>query len=263
MLSGATAPAIRDAVGGRAGYRVMGVVDGAAHRGRRGRRLRRHPARADRRGRSRARGTPARPAADRRRRPRLPAAADHVRAAGARDRVRCSPASTTSPRDVLGRHGRGHDPVRLLRRPGAAAHAGVGGGRRADRQEARLRRRVARPGRRRAARRAGAVGAAGRWSYARDRRWSASGTPAARCSRWRCCPTPRPSTRAGPARTGPASTPACGPPARPSAWRSGPGVFALVLALGGYVSSTDGDVAPARLRAHRDRARLLAAARRR
>ena len=65
----------------------------------------------------------------------------------------------------------------------------------------------------------------------------------ARCSRWRCCPTRRRSTPGAPARTGPASTPACGPPARPSGSRSGPGVFALVLAVGGYRSSTDGDVA--------------------
>ena len=35
MLAGATAPVIRDAVGGRAGYRVMGDRDGARHRGRR------------------------------------------------------------------------------------------------------------------------------------------------------------------------------------------------------------------------------------
>ena len=43
--------------------------------------------------------------------------------------------------------------------------------------------------------------------------------------------------------TGSASTPASGPPARRSAWLSGPGLFALVLAVGGYRSSTDGDVA--------------------
>ena len=43
--------------------------------------------------------------------------------------------------------------------------------------------------------------------------------------------------RAHRARTAPGSTPACGPPARPSAWRSGPAVFAVVLALGGYLSS--------------------------
>ena len=42
----------------------------------------------------------------------------------------------------------------------------------------------------------------------------------------------------------------------------GPGVFALVLALGGYRSSTDGDVAQPDCAAHRDHPRLLAAARR-
>ena len=35
MLAGATAPVIRDAVGGRAGYRVMGVAMARGHRGRR------------------------------------------------------------------------------------------------------------------------------------------------------------------------------------------------------------------------------------
>ena len=90
--------------------------------------------------------------------------------------------------------------------------------------------------------------------------WSASGTPAARSSRWRCCPTRRRSTRGGPAPTGPASTPASGPPARRSASRSGPGVFALVLALGGYRSSHRRRRRPAGLRADRDHARLLGAA---
>ena len=41
----------------------------------------------------------------------------------------------------------------------------------------------------------------------------------------------------------------------------GPAVFAVVLVLGGYVSSEGGDVDPARLGGHRDHPRLLAAAR--
>ena len=40
----------------------------------------------------------------------------------------------------------------------------------------------------------------------------------------------------------------------------GPGAFALVLAIGGYRSSHGRRRGPARLRAHRDRARLLGAA---
>ena len=67
MLAGATAPVIRDAVGGRDGYRVMGVVMAlligvGVVCG-----LRRHPPRADRRGRGRGR-VAARAAADRGRR---------------------------------------------------------------------------------------------------------------------------------------------------------------------------------------------------
>ena len=60
------------------------------------------------------------------------------------------------------------------------------------------------------------------WCSPRSR-WSASATPAARSSRWRCCRTRRPSTRAGRARTGSASTPASGPrrDPRPRA-RTGP-----------------------------------------
>ena len=87
MLAGATAPLIRDAVGGRDGYRVMGVVMAvlivagvvSAYVG-----TRRAPIGARR---CPGPGTPARPAADRRQRPRLPAAADDVRAPGAGDRL--------------------------------------------------------------------------------------------------------------------------------------------------------------------------------
>ena len=52
LLAGATAPVIRDAVGGRDGYRLMGVGDGRGHPRRRRRRVRRHPRRAGRRGRA-------------------------------------------------------------------------------------------------------------------------------------------------------------------------------------------------------------------
>ena len=94
----------------------------------------------------------------------------------------------------------------------------------------------------------------------RDRRWSASGTPAARCSRWRCCPTPPPSTRAGPAsnRAG----------VYTGVWTAGE---TLGLALGPGRLRAGARARrlpvldrrrrrPARLRADRDRARLLAAA---
>ena len=86
MLAGATAPLIRDAVGGRDGYRVMGVVMAA---------LIVVGVSAPTVGTRRAptgtvvpgAGQPARPAADRGRRPRLPAAADDVRAPGAGHRL--------------------------------------------------------------------------------------------------------------------------------------------------------------------------------
>ena len=86
MLAGATAPLIRDAVGGRAGYRVMGVAMAVvivvgvvgAYVGTRHAPVGAVAARA---------GHAARPAADRRGGPRLPAAAHHVRGAGARHRL--------------------------------------------------------------------------------------------------------------------------------------------------------------------------------
>ena len=115
----------------------MGVVDGAGHRGRRRRRVRRHPPRADRRGRSRAPGRCATSCGSSAGARDFRLLLDHLRRCRRWRPAACSPASTTSPRDVLGQHGRVDDPVRLLRRPGAAADAGVGGGRRAGRQEAR------------------------------------------------------------------------------------------------------------------------------
>ena len=70
---------------------------------------------------------------------------------------------------------------------------------------------------------------------------SVSGTPGRRCSRCRCCPTPPPWTPPARARTARASSPVSGRPVRPSAWPSVPGCSPLVLALGGYVSSTGAD----------------------
>ncbi len=96
MLAGATAPLIRDAVGGRAGYRVMGVAMAliivvgvvSAYVG-----TRRAPVGASQPG----AGHAARPAADRRRRARLPAAADHASSCRRSPPAACSPASTTWP----------------------------------------------------------------------------------------------------------------------------------------------------------------------
>ena len=259
MVAGASAPLIRDAVGGRDGYRAMGLAMAAvilvgvvaAYRG-----TRDAPVRA----------VAAGPGSLR----------DQLRiVAGAPDfrlllttfvlqalATGCMLAGVDYlAGDVLGRSGAATilfvcfvGPALLLTPLWSALGP-------ADRQEARLRRLVAR---------------ARRWALrsppppARPpTAWSSppspssgSGTPAARCSRWRCCPTPPPSTPGAPARTGPASTPASGPPARPSGWPSGPGVFALVLAFGSYRSGTDRRPRPARLGADRDHPRLLAAARR-
>ena len=157
MLAGATAPVIRDAVGGRAGYRVMGlamalvIVIGvvAAYRG-----TRHAPVGAVEAG----PGHAARPAPDRRRRARLPAAAGHLRGAGARHRLHARGRRLHGQRRARPQ-GRDHHPVRLLRRPGPAAHAGLVGHRRPDRQEAGLPGLLGHPRRRRAAGGAGPVGA--------------------------------------------------------------------------------------------------------
>ena len=261
MLAGATAPLIRDAVGGRAGYRVMGVamalliLVGVVQR------LPRHPRRAGRGGPSPAPAacaTSCRIVADG---ARLPAAADDLRAPGAGHRLHAGRASTTSPRDVLGRKGAATilfvcfvGPALLLTPVWARVGERVGkkrgyvaaslvlaaGALLAVHRAARHRRRSSSP----------------RW------RWSASGTPAARSSRSRCCPTRPRSTPGAPAATGPASTPASGPPARPSAWPSDRACSRVVLALGGYRSSTDGDVAQPDSALTAIVARLLAAPRR-
>ena len=131
----------------------------------------------------------------------------------------CSPACSTSPTTCCTTTAR-PAAVRLRRRPGAAGHAALAPGRRPGRQAARLR---------------------GRLDHVHRRRRS----------RWCCAPLLPPCAVYGivaligcgyagqqvfglamlpdciaydTARTGrgrPASSPACGPPARPSAWRSG------------------------------------------
>ena len=136
MLAGATAPVIRDAVGGRDGYRVMGVVMAAiivigvlsAYLG-----TRHAPT-----------GTPAPGPGSLRDQLRIVATARDFRlllttfvlqalATG------CMLAGVDYlATDVLDRKGAAHDPVHLLRRAGAGAHPGLGGARHPDRQEARL-----------------------------------------------------------------------------------------------------------------------------
>ena len=67
--------------------------------------------------------------------------------------------------------------------------------------------------------------------------------------------------RTGPLRSG--SSPACGRRGRPSASRSGPFLFAMVLALGGFVATTSGhDRRAAAERPHGDRPGLRRACRR-
>ena len=157
MLAGATAPVIRDAVGGRAGYRVMGIAMAlvivvgvlSAYRG-----TRHAPVGAVEAGPGTLR--------------------DQLRiVAGARDfrlllvtfvvqalATGCMLAGVDYlATDVLGPQGRDDRAVRLLRRPGTAAHAGVVGGRSPRRQEAGLPRLVRHPRRRRPAGGAGPVGA--------------------------------------------------------------------------------------------------------
>ena len=74
----------------------------------------------------------------------------------------------------------------------------------------------------------------------RASRLPGSGTPACSCSRSRCCPTRSRPTRCAPVDYARAPSPGCGPRGRrsgsPSVQRSSP----LVLAIGGFVSSTSG-----------------------
>ena len=214
MLAGATAPLIRDAVGGRAGYRVMGVAMAlvilvgvvGAYVG-----TRHAPVGAVAAGGRQ----PARPAADRGRGARLPAAAHHVRAPGARHRLharrrrlpgqrRARPAGAATILFVcfVG-------PALLLTPAWSAVGTRFGKKRATSSPRSCWRRARCSPSPR-AARRALVFAATP---------WSGSGTPAARCSRSRCCPTRPPSTRGAPAATGPGSTPACGPRARRWGWR--------------------------------------------
>ena len=160
MLAGATAPVIRNQVGGRDGYRVMGVVMALVILSASS--------------------------------PSTAAPATRPSARSSRGRARCasscgsSPAPATSgwllttyvvqalatgcmlagvdylATDVLDEHGRLDDPVRLLRRARAAADAAVGAGRRAARQEAGLPAVLAGARHRRALRRPSGVVGAGR-----------------------------------------------------------------------------------------------------
>ena len=237
MLSGATrARPIRDAVRWPGRLPRDGSGGRGAAGGRRRRRLRRHPVGAGRPGRARHRDA-ARAAArswPRARDFRL-LLATFVLQALAIGAMLAGVAYVS--RWVLGRQGRGHDPVRLLRRAGAAADPGVerarpsGSARSAATSPPRScwrSRRVLLVGRPVEPRLVG---------VRRDRAGRASGTPAPRSSRWRCSPTPRRSTPGARVRTGRASTPASGRPARPSASRSGRRSTRCVLAVGGYVST--------------------------
>ena len=213
LVSGASAPAIRDALGGHAGYRAMGLLRRRTDPPRHHRGVRRHAAGTGRDG-QRRRGKPHRAAPDRRARPRLPHAADHVRPAGPRDRVDAGRRRLRRAQRP-GQQGRLDVPLPLLRRTGPPAHAGVGGGRRTDRQEGGVRRCVAVPRGRRGPARPGAAGAAGRGlrrhRAGRDRLRRGPGVPAVDARRRRS--RGRGDHRA---RTAPASSPASGPPGRRS-----------------------------------------------
>ncbi len=245
LVSGATAPAIRNAVGGHDGYRAMGVFVAllillgttAAYVG-----TRRAPI-----GRVAAAGGESRRAAARRGpAARLPAAADHLRAAGAGDRIDARGRGLRGPQRAA-RRGRLHLPVRLLRRSRAAAHPGLGGGRR--------------------------DGSASAPATSR-RRCSSPPGPCSSCSPSRS-PPPVVYGATGLVGVGYAGAQvfplsmladvAAVDAVRSGANRAGvftgvwtagetlglalgPGVFGLVLALGGYVSSTGADVAAARRR---------------
>ena len=239
----------------------MGVAMAVDHRGRRRRRLRRHPQRARSARSSRGAGLAARPAADRGRRARLPAAADHLRRAGAGDRLHARRRRLPRRATCSTEHGAATILFVCFVGPALRADAGVGGGRRAGRQEARLRRRrrwCSPPARcSRCSARSAPAGVVFAAVGAGRRR----ATPAARSSRWRCCPTRRRSTRG---RTG-----ANRAGVYTGVWTAGE---TLGLALGpgrlragaraGRLRVVDRRRRrPARLGADRDHARLLGAAR--
>lgn len=160
MLAGASAPLIRDAVGGRDGYRVMGVVMAvlivvgvvSAWWG--------NPQRPHRHGRGRRR-VAAEATARGRARPELPGPADHLRAPGAGHGLHARRRRLPRRRGA-GAPRRSDDPVRLLRRTCPPADPGVGRRRDPDRQVARLPHRLGRAGGRRNARGHGAHHAADR-----------------------------------------------------------------------------------------------------
>ena len=243
MLAGATRAG--DPRRGRRPRRLPGdgPGDGAGDpRGRRGRRLPRHPARPGRRGRSRARARcatscgswPARATSGCcSRRSSLQALATGCMLAGV-DYARA---------DVLDRQGRGDDPVRLLRRAGAAAHA-----RRGPRSAPRV-------GKKRGYVAAslvlaagallavlGPVGARTGWCSAPT---ALVGVGYAGCQVFPLAMLPDAAAvdarRTG--RTGSASTPASGRPARRSASRSGRGCSRWCWRSAATGRRTDGDVA--------------------
>ena len=147
----------------------------------------------------------------------------------------CSPASTTSPRTCCGKDGAATILFVCFVGAGAAAHPGLGGDRHPDRARsaATLRASLVLAGGAALARDRASVPLAGRGLRC-DGAGRRRVRRAARCSRWRCSRTPRRST---PRRTGPQPGRRLHRrldrrgDARPAL---GPGVFALVLAIGGY-----------------------------
>ena len=241
MLAGATAPVIRDAVGGRDGYRVMGVVMAAiivvgvvgAYVG-----TRRAPIGRVEPGAGTLRDQLRIVAAARDFRLLLTTYVVQALATG------CMLAGVDYlAEDVLEPVGATTILFVCFVGPALVLTPAVGGAGRADRQAQRATSAsscvlslgaLARGDR--------AVGTRGR-GVRRGRGRRRAATRAARSSRWRCCRTRRPWTRAGRARTGSASTPGCGPRPRPSASRSGRACSRWCSRSAATESSTTGDVA--------------------
>ena len=237
MLAGATAPVIRDAVGGRAGYRVMGVVMAAiivvgvvgAYVGTRSAPIGRvEPGAGSLRDQLRI------VAAARDFRLLLTTYVVQALATG------CMLAGVDYlAEDVLDRSGATTILFVCFVGPALAADARVGGVGRADRQAA-----PATSWRRASSSLGalavgdGAVGAGGR-RVRRGRPGRLRLRRAARSSRWRCCRTRRPSTRGGPGSNRVGVYTGVWTAAETLGLALGPGLFALVLAIGGYESSTD------------------------